>query len=175
MLENKPVSKPPKESFGAFLGYSPPRLRVLGGHHACQRTDTNQNFWGRCWKMHSWVGRDLKARQSPTLRSSRGSQGTLAHLHKAKSVPRHQMTPEVPPASTSAPQVLQRSHNPACRGAMPSTGLKSASFLPTLQEKKLGYPDLEGERLAAAREINILKSHLVLQLRTCLAPAFCVL
>lgn len=84
----------------------------------------------------------------------------------------HQMTPEMPPASTSAPQVLQRSHNPACRGAMPSTRLKSASFLPTLQEKKLGYPDLKGERLAAAGEINILKSHLVPQLRTCLAPAF---
>lgn len=84
----------------------------------------------------------------------------------------HQMTPEMSPASTSAPQVLQRSHNPACRGAMPSTRLKSASFLPTLQEKKLGYPDLKGERLAAAGEINILKSHLVPQLRTCLAPAF---
>lgn len=87
-LRTNPSPSLPRSHLGLFLGYSPPRLRVLGGHRACQRTDTNQNFWGRCWKIHNWVGRDLKAHQIPTLHSSRGSQGTLAHLHKAKSVPR---------------------------------------------------------------------------------------
>lgn len=67
MLENKPVSKPPKESFGAFLGYSPPRLRVLGGHRMCQRMDTNQELLGEMLEdsQLGWKGPQSPSNSNP--------------------------------------------------------------------------------------------------------------